>query len=220
MIAALVTSVLCDVEDEAWEEARVVASPLYRRLARRNEALDAALLESRKQLAKQRTTTTPAELAETPRWAWPLDCLLSDDHWWQLWLPKLYELLGSEAPGRGDALDDRGYVDLLAHLFPPIGDVTWRSPEYTAAAHAITSAPHEPRMGIGSGPVQPLVWEPVIRHVAIALAALEAVRQSGADPYHAMRVQTEISGPWVGTLRHLLGKSPTELRDLPLWVGR
>ncbi len=45
VIAALVTSVLCDVEDEAWEEARVVASPLYQRLARRNEALDAATLQ-------------------------------------------------------------------------------------------------------------------------------------------------------------------------------
>lgn len=35
-----------------------------------------------------------------------------------------------------------------------------------------------------------------------------------------MRVETEITGPWVSVLRHLLGKSPAELHDLPLWIGR
>ncbi len=57
-------------------------------------------------------------------------------------------------------------------------------------------------------------------HVARALAALEATEAASADPYHAMRVQAEIGGPWVGTLRHLLGKSPAGLCDLPLSIAR
>jgi hypothetical protein len=56
----------------------------------------------------------------------------------------------------------------------------------------------------------------VIRHVARGLGALEVAEQPDADPIHGMRVQAEISGPWVDTLRHLLGKSPAALRDLPL----
>ncbi len=59
----------------------------------------------------------------------------------------------------------------------------------------------------------------MIRHTALAFAALDATEASGADPYHAMRVQAEISGSWVGVLRHLLGKSPAELRDLPLRIA-
>ncbi len=217
VIAALVMSMLCDVEDETWEEARVVASPQYQRLARRNEVLDAALTEARRQLAEQRTTTLPADLAETPRWAWPLDCLLADEQWWQRWLPRLHELLGSEAAGRGDALDDRGYVDLLAYLFPPIGEVTWRSLGYQAAAQAQARVPAR---GLVGGPGRAIAWEPVIRHAALALAALEATEVSGADPFHAIRVHAEVSGSWLSTLRHLLGKSPAELRDMPLWIGR
>ena len=49
---------------------------------------------------------------------------------------------------------------------------------------------------------------------------LEASEAPAAGPYHAMRVHAEISGPWLGVLRHLLGKSPADLRDLPLWLDR
>ncbi len=65
-----------------------------------------------------------------------------------------------------------------------------------------------------------VLLQPAIRHVALALTTLEATEAPGADPCHATRVQVEIGGPWVRTLRHLLGKSPAELRDLPLWIAR
>jgi hypothetical protein len=216
-IASLVTyAVLGDAGDETAEEERVQASPLYQRLTAERDELSAALMETRRQLAEQRRAT-PADLQQTPRWAWPLDCLLADDDWWGSWLPKLYELLGSEAPGRSAAHADHCYLDLMAYLFPPIGSVTWRSLKYRAAVQTDTSSSP---VRLTAGPGRALAWEPVIRHVARALAALETTEAPDADPYHAMRVQAEISGPWVGVLRHLLGKSPAELHDLPLWATR
>jgi hypothetical protein len=165
----------------------------------------------------RRSRTTPADLRKTPRWAWPLDCLLADQGWWQTWLPRLYQLFGSEAPGRGAASEDTGYVDLLGYLFPPIGGTSWCPPEYAALAGPTAPAPGH---GLPSGPGRARSWEPVVRHVALALAALEATEDPDADAYHAMRVQAEITGPWVSVLRHLLGRSPAELSELPLWTGR
>jgi hypothetical protein len=216
-IAALVAgAIMQDEEGQEAEEARVQASPLYRELEREKERLAAALSETRRQLAQMRKTT-PAELAETPRWAWPLDCLLADAEWWSSWLPRLYELLGSDAGNYSsrerEALDERGYVDLMTHLFPPIGDLTWRSPRYREAS--LAEAASQPANTMLSGLGRSHAWEPVIRHVARALAALEATEQTGADAYHAMRVQAEISGPWIMVLRHLLGGSLPELRELP-----
>jgi hypothetical protein len=132
-------------------------------------------------------------------------------------LPRLYQLLGSEAPGRGVASADTGYVDLLGHLYPPIGATTWCSPEYGALAQSTAPASGH---GLPLGPGRARSWAPVIRHVALALVALETTEDSDADPYHAMRVQAEITGPWVSVLRHLLGRSPAELSQLPLWTGR
>jgi hypothetical protein len=64
--------------------------------------------------------------------------LLADRAWWERWLPRLGELLGRDLPastnGRGTGLDERGYLDILGHLLPPIGEVTWRSPDYPRAA--------------------------------------------------------------------------------------
>jgi hypothetical protein len=60
----------------------------------------------------------------------------------------------------------------------------------------------------------------VVRHVALALAALETTEDSDADADHAMRLQAEITGPSVSVLRHLLGRSPAELNDPPLSMGR
>jgi len=217
VIASMVASAgLADVEDEAAEEARALASPVYRRLLAENEQLAAALTEASRQLAQQRRRT-PAEVRETPRWAWPLDCLLADAEWWERWLPKLNQLMGSDGPGLGRAPTRDGYVDLMELVFPAIGVVTWRSLEYRAAADAIDSTDQDSRVCAGPGTSR--AWEPVIRHVVRALAALESAEQPEADPYHAMRVQTELQGPWIGTLRNLLGRSPAELRDLPFPIA-
>lgn len=168
-----------------------------------------------RQLAQQRRTT-PAELRNTPRWAWPIDCLLADADWWERWLPKLYQLMGSDGPGLSLPPTSGGYVDLMELIFPPIGDAIWRSLQYPAAAAGATNSAG--RGGV-SDPGRAVSWEPVIRNVVRGLAALEETEQVGADPYHGMRVQAEISGPWISTLRRLLGTSPAGLRDLPLAVS-
>jgi hypothetical protein len=194
----------------------VRSSQLYQELAREKEELAARLTETHRELARL-NRSTPADLRKTPRWAWPLDCLLADKGWWQAWLPSLYQLLGSEAPGRGGASEDTGYVDLLSYLFPPIGATTWCSPEYGTLARSTAPAQGS---GLPSGPGRARSWEPVVRHAALALAALEATEDPDADAYHAMRVQAEITGPWVSFLRHLLGRSPAELGELPIWTVR
>jgi hypothetical protein len=194
----------------------VRSSQLYQELAREKEELAARLTETHRELARL-NRSTPADLRKTPRWAWPLDCLLADEGWWQAWLPRLYQLLGSEAPGRGAASQDTGYVDLLSYLLPPIGATTWCSPEYGTLARSTAPAQGS---GLPSGPGRARSWEPVVRHAALALAALEATEDPDADAYHAMRVQAEITGPWVSFLRHLLGRSPAELGELPIWTVR
>jgi hypothetical protein len=42
---------------------------------------------------------------------------------------------------------------------------------------------------------------------------------TGVDPFHGIRVQAELSGPWIEILRHLLGGSPAALRDLPVAIS-
>jgi hypothetical protein len=53
---------------------------------------------------------------------------------------------------------------------------------------------------------------PVIRHVAKALSVLEATSVPGADPALRIRVEDDIAGAWVRTLRRLMG---AERADLP-----
>ena len=125
--------------------------------------------------------------------------------------------MGSDGPGLRQPPTHGGYVDLMELMFPAIDGVTWRSLQYPAAAASRNStSQHRDRV---SGPGRALAWEPVIRHMARGLAALEAAEQPAADPYHGMRVQAEISGPWIDTLCHLLGGSPAALRELPLGVS-
>jgi hypothetical protein len=166
-----------------------------------------------------------------PRWEWPLAVLLADAEWWDRWLPRLYELLGrhlapqaassSRRPAYGERertpapepmVDERGYADLLGFLFPairdPQGTLTWRSPSYAAAA-AIADAAGAESGATTSTRAQ--VWEPVIRHVAEALGALESTGEPGADAYLRLRAEAEITGPWARTLRHLVGEEQPEL---------
>ena len=76
---------------------------------------------------------------------------------------------------------------------PPIGGATWRYVRYRGAVEADAST--APLSGLTFGPGRALAWEPVIRHVARALAAMEASEHPGADPCHALRVLAEITGP-------------------------
>ncbi len=146
------------------------------------------------------------------RWEWPLETLLRDERWWEAWLPRLYELLGQELQGQFAAADQlpkdpRGYVDLMTYLFPPIGDTDWRSPAYRRAALAASAAPSvSPTMRLALAPQRGHVWEPVVRHMAEALAALESTGAEGTDAYLRLRAKAEIIGPWSEALFRLLGE--------------
>src|SRR5262249_14002952 len=142
----------------------------------------------------------------------PLPALLSDDRWWDQWLPRLYELLGRQlvqyAPTPGQVLDRRGYADLMTFLFPPIlrgtAVVTWRSSNYgeLGGLEEVTEA---------AVPMRAHVWEPVIRHLTEALCALEATGRPSADPYLRIRTKAEIVNSWADILRNLLGETAPAL---------
>ncbi|HEY7201967.1 MAG TPA: hypothetical protein VIC57_17225 [Candidatus Dormibacteraeota bacterium] len=221
--------------------ARAAAGLMLAALDRIDTPEGAELLEARRQVQELtgRLEALRRQLAEragagevqapAPRWEWPLDVLLADAEWWDRWLPRLYELLGrrlapepppsrrpygERGPAPEPMVDERGYADLLGFLFPPVtdpaGPLTWRSPDYPAAA-AIADAGAS---GAEGGPRRSLraqVWEPVIRHVAEALCALESTGEPGADAYLRLRAEAEITGPWARTLRHLVGEEEPEL---------
>jgi hypothetical protein len=189
--------------------------------ARRHiEELNHRLSILRTQHAKCRPTpgssSTSVLEGSGPRWEWPLPALLSDDEWWDRWLPRLYELFGRQlvqyAPTPGQVLDRRGYADLMTFLFPPIlrgtANVTWRSPNYGELAGL------EEATVVAAGPARAQVWEPVIRHLTEALCALEATGKPNADPYLRIRTKAEIVNSWADILRNLLGETaPTLPRD-------
>jgi hypothetical protein len=205
-----------DAELEALAEAR-----------RHIEELTARVAQLRSQLVERRPAPPPSSSARAeassrtgslgPRWEWPLAVLLTDDDWWERWLPRLYELLGRQsahyARPRVEVLDNRGYADLMTFLFPTLGSgsraVTWRSPAYGEAAR-IEDA-QGGRLGLteagGPGSDRAVVWEPVARHVVEALCALESSGTDGTDPYMRLRAKAEITGSWVEVLRNLVGNS-------------
>jgi hypothetical protein len=160
------------------------------------------------------SATGNGSAARPPRWAWPIEDLLSDGEWWSTWLPHLHEILGAP-PLVGAGLDDRrpderGYVDLMAHLFPPVRVGTalaeWHGLDYPAAVRGTT------RPNAGAGPTRADMWQAVIRHVAVALAALAQTEIAGADPLLRIRTVDELTGPWARSLRRLTGN---ESADLP-----
>jgi hypothetical protein len=162
------------------------------------------------------------------RWEWPIEDLLLDDAWWDRWLPRLYELLGRDlrdsgpewATGLGHALpvvDSRGYGDLMSYLFPPVEDngreLTWRSIDYPqAAAVAARQQPHE---GVLPS-IRPHVWEPALRHVALALCALEHSARAGTDPQLRLDANERITGSWVRTLCNVVGDGHVEELPRPI----
>jgi hypothetical protein len=206
--------------DQQAEEARVQASPQFQAVVREKEELSVRVLELRRQLAG-RKKATPSQLEQTPRWAWPLDSLLGDEQWWDAWLPRLYELMGRDTgydPTGRAPVDDRGYINLMELLFPAVDRVIWRSLMYPAAATADAALDRPEKMSQAAtfterGDSRGKVWEPVIRHVARGLSALEATEQPDADAYRALQVQAEITGPWVSVLRQLAGPASRELLD-------
>ncbi len=170
-----------------------------------------------------------AELAASlPRWRWPLETLLADRDWWDEWLPRLSELIGRNLEyerSYGDrqakpVVDGRGFADLMRYLFPDLksergASVSWHSPDYPRCArlawdNASVASPMRRR------PVRAEVWEPVVRHVALALTALEMTSQAPSDAYTHLRVEAEIRGEWMRTLGVMLGEgAPPRPDHLP-----
>lgn len=170
--------------------------------------------------------------AGAPRWEWPVAELLADEEWWAAWLPRLYELLGRDltatparsqpygGPRPAPVVDKRGYSDLMTFLFPPFRDARggliadWRNAEYPALAWQEWEA-RRARKELNEGtppPARPYAWEPTLRHVVRALCALEQASGPGADPTYGIRVEEELTGPWLRTLRHVTGETaPPEL---------
>lgn len=152
---------------------------------------------------------------DQPRWEWPLEAILADREWLDRWLPDLYELLGRRLTPPADpsqlsqpepVLDSRGYSDLMEFLFPSVnsaqGAASWRSSRYPALAGKPELAP---------------VWEAVIRHLMVALDAIERSARPDADPSYRMLIQDQIRGSWLSTLRSLAGESPAQLpRERPV----
>src|SRR5262249_56631170 len=120
--------------------------------------------------------------------------------------------------GQAEAVvDSRGYGDLMSYMFPPIdGDgreVTWRCAHYPKAA-AVAARKHTHEGVLPS--IRPHVWEPVLRHVALALCALEHSGRAGTDPQLRLDAEERITGSWVRTLRHVVGDGHVEPLPRPI----
>jgi hypothetical protein len=145
--------------------------------------------------------------------------LLADMGWWDRWLPRLNELLGRglcREPQYGGrpgfamghpepVVDNRGYSDVLTFFFPTVGDISWRSPGYP---HAVAAAGADSAHEGCRATARPEVWDPVLRHVALALCALESTAQSGTDLQLRLEVEARLTGSWVQVLNNLIGKEP------------
>jgi hypothetical protein len=160
--------------------------------------------------------TDEATLNIEPRWQWPLDALLADRRWWDRLLPHLNELLGRGSllpdggrgrPGErpGPVSDQRGYADLMEFLFPrkvgTRGAVTWRDPDYGTYALSSGGESYSPDAH---------VWEATVRHVAMALDALDETLKPGANALYRIQVQEHIAGPWLRSLSYITGKEKPE----------
>jgi hypothetical protein len=191
---------------------------------RRIAELEAANATLRQRLQSRESR---ADGSGAPRWEWAMEDLLADRGWWATWLPHLHELLGRQlgrhGPAREDVVDDRGYADLLRFLFPPVcrnGQVVaeWNSPDYPH--HAQQDRGMERRhqlLRVGTlDSARSVIWEPVIRHVAVALSALELTATPNADPILRMRTEAELTGSWLKTLRLITGDDTAELPGAPM----
>jgi hypothetical protein len=184
-------------------------------LRRRNQELQDQVDALRRSELEDLDATERADDPPAPRWERPVDELLADISWWDRWLPRLYEVLGRADAGLpyldGDGetpADDRGYTDLMVRLFPPVSSVTWRSPSYArAVAERASDGTHEGLVP----PARVHVWEPFIRHVALALCALEDTGAVGSSPHLRLETLTSITGTWVTVLNTLVGEKAPHL---------
>jgi hypothetical protein len=225
-VATVAKRVLLGVIDGHNPDAAMAALSRERDRVRELES-EVARLHA--QLAQhQAATDLPTRL---PRWRWPLQVLLADHEWWEQWLPRLGELIGRNLQyghtyddGQSTTIvDDRGFADLMGHLFPNLKDAQgtpfrWNSLEYPKHARLTwESARPRPRW---QRPVRAEVWEPVVRHVALALTALEMTSHDPRDAYAHLRVEAEIRGDWMRTLEVILGdlisSRPSQLLREPL----
>jgi hypothetical protein len=217
-------------EQQAKPTATVAARLLATELRRVTSGTGDELAEAVRQLEQLRTSNAALRrrlneagldgTPEIPRWERPLSELLGDRDWWTTWLPRLYQLLGRQSHmfgrNRIDTLDDRGYPDLMAFLFPPVRDrggrvvAEWHSPYY--ADHARSEWEFGRTGGeVAPGSARPAVWEPVVRHVAVALCVLEQTALPGADPLLRIRAEDDITAGWLRTLHRLTGSDAPEL---------
>jgi hypothetical protein len=184
-------------------------------LRRRNQELQDQVDALRRSRVEDLNATERAdEHPPAPRWELPVDKLVADASWWDRSLPRLYEILGradASIPyldSDGDtAADERGYIDLMGCLFPPVGEVAWRSPRYPEAVNNASASPSGQRQ-----PTRVHVWEPVLRHMALALSAVEDTGTVGSSPHLRLEALARISGTWVTVLNSLVG---AESRPLP-----
>ncbi len=147
-----------------------------------------------------------------PHYRWPLEALLRDSRWWDRWYPQLCRLMGSQQPydrsrrygetAAGSGLNAEGYVDVLEFLFPALakqqgGVVTWRDPNYPALAGSRTATEGPPPQPLAA------VWEAVIRHVALALCALEDAQAASA----LILVESQLRHDWLAVLVSLTGEA-------------
>jgi hypothetical protein len=184
-------------------------------LRRRNQELrDQVEALRRRQLEELDATKRVAD-SPAPRWERPVQELLADTSWWDRWLPRLYEVLGRADAGipyldsDGETpTDDRGYTDLMGHLFPPAAAVTWRSANYPqAVAWTASRGAHASR-----GSRTPIhAWEPVLRHVALALCALEESGTADSSPHLRLEALARIIGTWGTVLDALMGEKTADI---------
>jgi hypothetical protein len=223
--------------EQAKPPATVAARLLATALRRATAGEEDELASAHRQLEQLRTANAAMRrrmsevnidaMQEPPRWERPMPDLLSDREWWAAWLPRLYQLFGRQQhayrTSRVEALDIRGYPDLLNHLFPAVLDrggrvlAEWSSPFYPDHARRAWEAAQSGDRLAESGATSDRagVWEPVVRHVAAALCALEMTATPGADPLLRFRVEDELAGGWLRTLHRLTGTEAADLPDLP-----
>jgi hypothetical protein len=201
------------LEAFAAELARPPATLAAQFLTRVLEAgVDAEGRISREQIESTIRTLRgePSFPANVPRWRQPLSAILADRDWWATWYSELCKLLSrdnktrelssSGAGDNGPVLDSEGYFDLLEFLFPtvagPRGTVSWRSQSY----HATVEGRHQDE---GGRPLKP-AWEAVIRHVVVAMTALEEAKNASL----LISVEDQIRHGWLSTLLSLVGEAP------------
>lgn len=222
--------------EQAKPPATVAARLLVTALRRATAGEEDELAAAHRQLEQLRTANAAMRrrlsemnidaVQEPPRWERPMPDLLADREWWMAWLPRLYQLLGRQQDvfrtSRVEALDSRGYTDLLNHLFPAVRDrggrvlADWSSPFYPDHARRAreTGQPADRLVEGGAASGRAAVWEPVVRHVAAALCALEMAATPGADPLLRFRVEDEVAGGWLRTLHRLTGSDAATVPDL------